>query len=116
MGGACLERPVLLALERRTRKQRSLRQREVPKSSPSADVGGVSPSPGADVGKGPPSPGADVGGVSPVLAQMWTRVRPVSPGADVGKAEATTTMPMTTTTKVKPNTNPNNDNRPFLRE
>ncbi len=56
MGGACLERRVLIALERRTRKQRGLRQREVPESSPGADVGGVSRvSPGADVGKGSPS-------------------------------------------------------------
>ncbi len=55
MGGACLERRVLLALERRTREQRRLRQREVPESSPGADVGKGPPSPGADVGKGEPS-------------------------------------------------------------
>jgi hypothetical protein len=54
MGGACLERRMLVALERRTRKQRGLRQREVPESSPGADVGVVSPSLGADVGGGEP--------------------------------------------------------------
>ncbi len=73
-GRGCLERRVLVALERRTREQRGLRQREVPESSPGADVGGVSPRPGADVGGGEPSQ-------SPQMVPM-TKPTKVNPSAN----------------------------------
>ena len=95
MGGACLERRVLLALERRTREQRGLRQRQVPESSPGADVGEASQSPGADVGKGEPS-------------QSRRRC------GQGGSNNNNTNDNDQNKKKVEPNTNANNDDRQLL--